>query len=430
MAQSNAKSEVTLEIDSLSHGPYGIGRHQGRVVMVPATVSGDRVSVRIVEPKSSYDIGSLSRVIRASPQRREPPCPYVGVCGGCPWQQVNYDAQLAAKVDNLEDALRRIGKLHDFTMHPIIAAPREFHYRRRIQLRCGEDRQIGFSRPASHDLVAIDTCAVAVEAVNRGLADLRRCFRATSTKIAKVEIVAGDHEDGTAVVVVGTAGPLVASDILNFGEFVSRDHIRGLILKAAGGRRIWGDPRIRVVTEPGIELLIDADVFTQINPEGNRALLQRLLGAAGFTPRDRVLELYSGAGNFTLSIARRSGEVVAVEGDHHAVESGKLNAERHGIENIRWRAAAAPRAAAVLARRKERFTKIILDPPRAGAKGIDHDLATLGAEQILYISCNPPTLARDLAALSRYGYRLVEVQPVDLFPQTFHLETLAVLKRQ
>jgi 23S rRNA (uracil1939-C5)-methyltransferase len=429
MAQSNAKTEVTLEIDSLSHGPYGIGRHRGRVVMVPGAVPGDRISARIVASKGSYDIGRLTGVLTAAPQRREPPCRYTRDCGGCPWQQIDYPAQLAAKARNLDDALRRIGKLSDFEMRPIISAPREFAYRRRIQLRCAADRQIGFSPAASHDLVAIDTCAVAAEAVNLALADLRRCIKLTSTNVTAVEIVAGDRENQT-VVVASTAGPLVASDTLKFEELVSAGHIRGLILKSESRRQIWGDPRISVVTEPGIELLVDADVFTQINPEGNRALLHHLLVAGEFAAQDRVLELYSGAGNFTLSIARRSAEVVAVEGDRHAVGSGKLNAQRHGIENIRWHAAPVPSALAALARRGEIFGKIVLDPPRAGAKGIYQNLAALGAEQILYVSCNPPTLARDLAALASDGYKLMAVQPLDLFPQTFHLETIAVIKRQ
>jgi 23S rRNA (uracil1939-C5)-methyltransferase len=351
----------------------------------------------------------------------------VSACGGCPWQQIEYDAQLAAKVRNLDDALRRIGKLENYEIHPILAAPREFNYRRRIQLHCGDDKEIGFSPSASHEVVAIEVCAIASEAVNRVLEHVRHCIRRTSTKITEVEIIAGDRENET-VVVAATAGPL-ASDVLTFEQLVSAGHVKGVIVKA-GQRHVWGDPRISVVTEPDVELLLEADVFTQINPEGNRALLRHLLHAGEFVPNDRVLELYCGAGNFTLSVARRTQEVLAVEGARHAVESGKFNAQRHGIENIRWRAAPVPAALATLARRKEEFSKIVLDPPRAGAKGLDRDLAALSAERILYVSCNPPTLARDLAALTRRGYKLTDVQPVDLFPQTFHLETLAVLKRE
>ncbi|HEX2229737.1 MAG TPA: 23S rRNA (uracil(1939)-C(5))-methyltransferase RlmD [Candidatus Binatia bacterium] len=428
MAQSNAKSEVTLEIDSLSQGPHGIGRREGRVVMVPGTVPGDRISAQIVASKSSYEIGRLTALIKASPQRREPRCPYVGVCGGCQWQQVNYIAQLAAKMRNLDDALRRIGKLRDFEIRPVASAPREFGYRRRIQLRCDANKELGFSPSASHDLAAIDACAVAAEPVNRVLRDLRRWIKGVSTNIAEVEIVAGDQAHESAVL-LSTSDRFVASDSAKIEELVSGERVTGIILKSPGGRQIWGNPRISVITEPGIELLVDADVFTQVSPEGNRALVHHLLAAGQWALEDRVLELYCGAGNFTLSIARRSGEVVAVEGNRRAVESGKLNAHRHGIENIRWRAESVLAAVAALARRKECFSKILLDPPRAGAKGIDAELAAFGADQILYVSCNPPTLARDLSALSGRGYKLTGIQPIDLFPQTFHLETLALLER-
>ncbi len=314
MVHSNPKSEVTLEISALSYGPHGIGRHEGRVVMVPGTVCGDRISARIIESRSNYDIGSLSRVITASAERREPPCPYVGACGGCPWQQIDYDAQLAAKVRNLDDALRRIGKLGDCQIRPIVRAPREFNYRRRIQMRCGADKQIGFSAAASHDLVAIEACAVAAAAINRVLEPVRRCIGGASTNIAEVEIIAGDHEN-EIVVVAGAAGPFIASDTFKFNELISAHPVKGVVVKAGGGRQVWGDPRITVATEPGTEILVDADVFTQINPEGNRALLQHLLSAGEFSIQDRILELYCGAGNFTLPMARRSAEVVAVESE-------------------------------------------------------------------------------------------------------------------
>ena len=429
MAQSNAKSAVTLEIESLSHGPYGIGRYEGRVIMVPGTVPGDRISARVIESKNRYDVAELSGVIAASPYRRQPPCPYVGACGGCPWQQIEYGTQLAAKARNLDDALRRIGKLADFELLPVLAAPREFYYRRRIQLRCNEEREIGFSRTASHDLVAIDACAIAVEPVNGVLQHIRQWLKEAASDAAEIEIVAGDQENELVLIIIA-AGPL-ASPGPPFKRLLSGGSgVKGVIVTGNGRRHVLGDPRITVVTEPGIELLVDADVFTQVNPEGNRALLQHLLSAGAFVQRDRVLELYCGAGNFTLSMARRAAEVVAVEGRRHATESGKLNAQRHGIENIRWRTAPVPAAVANLARRKERFSKIVLDPPRAGAKGIDRDLAALHAETILYVSCNPATLARDLAALTKRGYKLTTVQPVDLFPQTFHLESLAVLKQR
>jgi 23S rRNA (uracil1939-C5)-methyltransferase len=158
-------------------------------------------------------------------------------------------------------------------------------------------------------------------------------------------------------------------------------------------------------------------------------MLDELLTAGEFHRADRVLELYSGAGNFTLPMAQRVRKLAAIEGDRDAVSGAKLNAQKNALDNIRWSCSAVPKAVAQLRKRHEQFTKIVLDPPRAGAKGLETDLAALGASQIFYISCNPTTLARDLAALSNYGYKLRMVQPIDFFPQTFHVETLAVIER-
>ena len=430
MAESNAKNAYTLEIGSLSHGPYGIGRHDGRVIMVAGTVPGDHVTARLIESKGRYAIAELINITRPSAQRRQPPCPYVGPCGGCPWQQIDYSAQLKAKQQTLEDALRRIGKLNDFDILPTVAAPREFHYRRRIRLHCNNRRQVGFSRSFSHDLVEIDTCEVASEQVNRALEHVRSWVKQAATNIVEVEIVTGDGENELVLIAIA-AEPLAPSDSTTISKLLDGGAgLCGVIVAGYGRRQVWGDTRISVATETDIRLAVEADVFTQVNPEGNRTILHHLLRAGAFAKRDYVLELYSGAGNFTLSIARRAGKVVAVEGHRHAVDSGKLNAQRNGIENIRWRVAPVPVALAQLARRKERFSKIVLDPPRAGAKGIERDLAALNAETILYISCDPATLARDLAALAQCGYKLQTVQPIDLFPQTFHMEALAVVKRQ
>jgi len=194
-------------------------------------------------------------------------------------------------------------------------------------------------------------------------------------------------------------------------------------------RRTWGETVITVDLDDDLKLTVEADVFTQVTAAGNREMLQALLEAAQFNPSDRVLELYCGAGNFTLPIARLAGEMIAVEHDRAAIQQGKLNAQKNDLTNIRWTCAAVPKAMIELNRRQEKFTKIVLDPPRTGAKDIAASLPDLGAPQILYISCNPTTLARDLADLGKSDYRLQMVQPFDFFPQSFHVETLAVMQR-
>jgi 23S rRNA (uracil1939-C5)-methyltransferase len=427
MKHTNAKSEVTLEIDALSYGPYGIGRLNGKAVMIPATAPGDTVAARILESKKRYSVGEMLRIIRPSAQRQTPPCPYAGSCGGCSWQHIRYDAQLKAKEQSVNDALRRIGKLEDFELRPIIPSAREYHYRRRIRLQCNELKQLGFFHPASHHLLEIASCRIADLEAERRLACVRHWVLQLASSIQYMEIVAGDEPDQT-VIVAGSAGAFIRGDETVVRAFLEQNPgIAGIIMRGRDWRHTWGQTAISVRTEDGICLKTDGDVFTQVNSAGNRRLLNELISAGEFGAKDRVLELYSGAGNFTLSLAKRTSEVVAVEASRASIENGKQSARQNGIENIRWVAAEVPPAIKRLKQSGERFTKIVLDPPRPGAPGVQADLTALGAEKILYVSCNPTTLARDLSAFAKNGYKLDWVHPLDLFPHTFHVETLACI---
>jgi 23S rRNA (uracil1939-C5)-methyltransferase len=428
MTQPNPKNEVTLEINALSYGPYGLGRIDGRVLMVPHSAPGDTISARVTEERERFSIGELVGVLEPSPLRRVPPCPYVGDCGGCSWQHLNYPAQLKAKQQSVEDALRRIGKLTDFELRPILPSVEEFNYRRRIRLQVGVANRLGFYGASSHHLVEIDSCRIADERLNRGLEPLRRWAGNLITPLEHLDIVAGDDEKQT-VVVARPAGGFVPRDRTACENLLAaEEEIDGLIFAGHDWRHTWGQPAIAVRLQDGLEYRVDADVFTQVNPQGNRLMLKALLDAGHFAKDERLLELFSGAGNFTLALARQSQSVIAVEGHRPALANGKLNAQKNAIDNIRWICSPVPRAVAELKKRHERFAKIVLDPPRTGAKGIEADLAALGAGKIFYISCNPATLARDLAALCKFGYKLRTVQPIDFFPQTFHVEALAVLE--
>jgi 23S rRNA (uracil1939-C5)-methyltransferase len=429
MAQTNPKNDFTLEIESLAYGPYGIGRIDHQVIMVPATVPGDKICARVTDSKGNYAVGEKLRLLEPSPLRQTPPCPYVHDCGGCPWQQVQYAAQLKAKEQSVADALRRIGKLDGFELRPIIASPHEYHYRRRIRLQCDKTKRIGFFRAFSHDLVEVDRCLIADNAFNKILHPLRSWMSELDTAVEHVEIVSGDDPD--QIVATGKA----------VGEFILKDDsacerllnetsgINGLVLRGDNWRKEWGQTAVSIRCDDGICLKVEGDLFIQVNAEGNRKLLRELLAAGGLEKNDQLLELYAGAGNFTLLLAKRTQNIVAVEGYRQSVNNGKRSAQLNGISNIRWICAPVPAAMERLAKQRQRFSKIVLDPPRKGAKGIDRDLASFGAQRILYVSCNPATLARDLAALARHGYRLMFVQPIDLFPHTFHVEALAVMMR-
>ena len=296
-------------------------------------------------------------------------------------------------------------------------------------MQCDKAKRIGFFRAFSHDLVEVDGCLIADDTLNKVIYPLRTWINELTTPIEHVEIVTGD-EPNEIVAAGKIAGDFIPRDDSACEHLIDQaDGINGLILYGGNWRKEWGHTAVSIRSDDGICLKVKGDVFTQINAEGNRKLLSELLAAGGFDKNDQVLELYSGAGNFTLSIAKQAREVVAVESHRQSVDSGKRSAQFNGIANVRWVCAHVPAAVERFAKQRERFSKIILDPPRAGAKGIERSLASLGAEKILYVSCNPATLARDLSALTRHGYRLTFVQPIDLFPHTFHVETLAVMIR-
>jgi 23S rRNA (uracil1939-C5)-methyltransferase len=296
-------------------------------------------------------------------------------------------------------------------------------------LQSNQAKRIGFFRASSHDLVEINNCPIAADVLNQAIDGLRNWISALDTTVEHVELVTGD-EPNEVVAVGRVSGPFVPRDDSACERLLDpASGINGLVLHDNSRRKTWGQTTVSIRTANGICLKVEGDVFTQINAEGNRKLLEELLATGGFEKNDEILELYAGAGNFTLSVAKRVQEVVAVESDRQSVESGKRSAQLNGIGNVRWICAHVPAAVERLTQQRRRFSKILLDPPRAGAKGIERNLALFGAETILYVSCNPATLARDLAALARHGYKLTLVQPVDLFPHTFHVESLAVMTR-
>ena len=415
----------TLTIDSLTHGPWGLGRDHGKVVLVPLTVPGDQVAAEVVEEHKQYSVARTVSLLQASPARREAPCPYAGACGGCSWQQVSYDAQLHAKQQNVADALARVGGLSGFELLPILPASSEFHYRRRIGLHVDGGRRLGFRRAFSRDLVEVANCLIADPDADRGIGVAAEWVQRLGTRVSRVEILSAD-QPGQIILSAVTRHPLRGADARACKETVTGP-VAGIVMAGPGWRRQWGDTTLSFVVDGDLTLRHDADTFGQVNPDGNQRLVDELLSWGAFGPRDRVLELYAGAGNLTLPMARRVQQVTAVEASRQLVQNGKRNAEDNGIYNIRWRRQDAAREVEDLIRQGRRFSTLVLNPPRAGAKEVAPRLPALGARRILYVSCNPATLARDLRQLAAQGYVLQRVRPVDLFPQTFHVEALAEL---
>ena len=427
LSSETTVEELTVTIDALSYGVFGVARTDQGVVFVPGTAPGDVARVRIVERKRDYREAELVELIHPSSARRTPPCRFLPECGGCPWQHVDYPAQLAAKETMLRETLARIGGLDPAALdvRAIIPSP-QWSYRHRLTLRVDGEQRLGFYRHRSHRLVEIDECVIADEAVNRHLAAAREWLRGVSTTIRRVEIASA--RDGRVAFVANAEGPFRHDDDYHDAFLRAHSTVSGIVVFGSGWRRVFGKPVTDLEIDSGL-VIESRGGFTQVNPTGNERLVATVVELAAPNAGDRVLDLYCGGGNLGLPLARRARELLGVESDPAAITEARRNADRARLVNCRFLQRDAAGAVQALAAERERFSLVVLDPPRSGAADVVERLADITADRLIYVSCNPTTLARDLRRLRALGFALGLIQPIDLFPQTYHLETVVRLER-
>lgn len=419
---------AAARIESLAHGPHGIARIDGKVHFVRGAAPGDEVELEVEEDHQSFAYARVTRVVAPGAVRREPPCPYLPRCGGCPWQHVEYAAQTAAKEDSVRDLLSRVGGVDAAVVRPIVRAASEYGYRRRLSLRV-EDGEVGFLAAASHDLVPVAHCLLGHERLDGAIPLARSFVQALGTRINRVEIAATGDEDRIAIVAQAD-GEMVATDAAVGEELLRREpRIAALVLRGKRFRRVWGDDRVRVPLVDGDEMWLRAGDFSQVSDHGNAELIRLVLEHAAVAKHHRVADLYAGAGNLSLPLARRAGAVIAVERTPTSVEAARENARRLGITNLELATGPTETVLRGWTKRGLRLDTVVLDPPRSGAAEAMPALLALAPSRIVYVSCNPATLARDLKTLSR-AYRVELVQPIDVFPQTYHVEAVALLSRR
>jgi 23S rRNA (uracil1939-C5)-methyltransferase len=414
--------EIIVDIEALSYGRGAVARSDGKVVFVEGAAPGDRVRVRVSRQHPRWAESTLVGVVEAGAARVEAPCPVVDRCGGCPWQHVAYQTQLEAKRRAVVDSLERIAGIVSPPVDPIVASPQRLGYRNRLKLRFERGR-LGFYSAATHQLVPIPDCLLAEERVRGGLAVVESFVASLATRVMRVEIASRGELSGI-VVAINSAGRLRRADVERVKAFIAAgdNPVTGVVMWGRGWHRSWGDTRRRFTVEPGTTLEPRGRGFGQVNTAANRLLVATVLETLELAGPSRVLDLYAGAGNFTLPMARRGARVTAVEADGELLETAGQSAAHHGLDGIELHHA---RVEDFLGReRPPAVHRIVANPPRSGLVGAAASIARLRAPRIVYVSCNPTTLARDAKVLVEHRYRLVTARAIDLFPHTFHVETV------
>jgi 23S rRNA (uracil1939-C5)-methyltransferase len=422
----------------LVYGGEALGHHQGRTVLVPRALPGERLEVEEVRTAKGVVHARPLRVLQAAAERVDPPCPYFGRCGGCQYQHVRPEFEPGAKREILRETLRRIGKITWDSEIPLHAAE-PWNYRNQAQLKVARqpDGQValGFFEAESHRLFPVDVCLILSPALNALLAQLRHTeWSARLAGCGEIELLADHRDERVAITLRGsfsaTEGEAAARDMLSW--------LRGVVSVALASNGKW-----QVFGEPTLEYAV-SDFRYRVSPgsffQASRFLLPELAAAVTSAQPGAVvavaserqtlaLDLFAGVGLFTLPLARRFAQVVGVEASAISAADLVANAEVHSLSNVRAVSATAYDFLRRFARAEPEL--VVLDPPRAGVGANTLKLlAACRPQRVHYVSCSPPTLARDLSYLVERGYRLDSVELFDFFPQTFHIECLVRLIRR
>ena len=434
-------------IDGYSSEGLGIARIDGQVVFVHGAVRGETCDVLVMKVLKNAAFGKIAALAEPSPARRQPDCPYYGRCGGCDFRHMSYEEELWAKRARVQDALTRIGGA-EVTVEEILGAEQPLHYRNKSIYPISPAGEVGFYRARSHQVVHVEHCLIqkpeadalaqAVrdyiarfqvepynEATGRGL--LRHLYVRTSCRGESLAclLVNGSrlpHEQ-ELVDMLRAAAPGVCGVVL--GENTRR----GNAILGDRYRTLWGRDYL-TDTLCGLELRLSVPSFYQVNHDQAQRLYEKALEYAGLTGRELAVDLYCGAGTITQVLARRARHVIGGEIVPEAIRDAEDSARRNGVENVEFLCGDASRLAAELRQRGLRPDVICVDPPRKGlAPDVVEAAASMTPGRIVYVSCDPATLARDVARFAPLGYRPVRACAVDLFPGTAHVETVCLLSK-
>ncbi|NVN97929.1 MAG: 23S rRNA (uracil(1939)-C(5))-methyltransferase RlmD [Geobacteraceae bacterium] len=427
-------------IDRLAFGGSGFGRLDGKACFVPFTTPGDRVRISIEKDKKSYCVGIADEILSSSPQRILPQCPFFGSCGGCNWQQVEYAEQCKQKDNILAETLWRGARIDREYIKPILNSPKLYEYRQRIQLKAHYSNgrtALGFNRRSSHNVVDIgNRCAIASESLNAAIPSVREIIASFSdpAKIPQVDL--SSSSDGSVSALFHYAGnspEQLATHLRK--ESYSSARLHSISMQSGrknNYRHIAGlqylNYSVPSANGKSLDLYYSPDGFSQVNFAQNIALIEILTKICKSVPHNSILDLYCGNGNFSLPLACIAEEVTGYEYFDKSIQLAKYNASINTLSNAKYFALDSEVAVNQIATQKKCFDLVIIDPPRIGADIVSKKLHKTGASNLIYISCDPLTLSRDILHIKESGFEVALVQPVDMFPQTYHIESLVLLK--
>ncbi len=406
---------MTIDTVIPLYGGYTLGKNDG-VVFVKGAIPGETVVAEVVEKKKDYRVARVKNIITVSPDRITPPCPVFDICGGCHYQYISYERQVRIKEEITLDCLRRIAKSDISLDASLIDNP--WHYRKRVQLKISRDGRIGFYRPLSHDVVEFEECLIVDPKINQVIKKLKSEKKLTGIK--EIHLQKGD-----------TIVARIIADVVNEEEVIELfkgSDISGAILNS---KTLYGDTHIYLPMDIGVDDItrlrylyrVSAGTFYQSNWSLNQKMIGLILRYIKNINPARVLDLYAGAGNLSIPASAFSREVIAVEENPQACNDGINNLSLNNIDNIRFINKKAEGINANL-----RAEVIMLDPPRQGlSMTVKKKLMSMAPEWIIYLSCNPTTFCRDLKFLSE-RYEVESLRVIDMFPQTYHIELLGILK--
>ena len=403
---------VVVEITDLAHDGRGVGRHEQKAMFVHGALPGEHVSARIIDRSRRFDEAVCEEVLTASDDRVDPECPWFDHCGGCALQHLDHEAQLAWKHKRLVDNMARIGEVTpDEWWDPLSAEPWFYRRRSRLSARLVRGRGrvlVGFREPQGRFIADAGNCRVLHPDFSNRLLSLSKLLGSLSVADAVPQIETASGDEGSAIV-VRHLRPLTADDETLLRQWSSDNDI-AIYLQPKGPdtvHRLCPDHHELVyrLDEFDLTFAFHPQHFIQVNAAINRALVVKAVELLDPGPDDRVLDLFCGLGNFTLPLATRAGRVTGVEGAPELVEAGRHNAERNGLDNIDWEVADLSEDVSALPWYRQGFDQVLIDPPRSGAFEILPVVAGSGARRVVYVSCNPATLARDAAGFSNPQYR-------------------------